>query len=56
MSDQNDQFKITVEERNLLDFFRDTLKWGRATVVVKRGQPVFVKMAYKDVKLDVKLD
>jgi len=43
---------LTLEEKKLLSFFRDTLQWGEAHVIVKRGIPVFVKIAFKDVKLD----
>jgi len=44
--------KVTLEERRLLDFFRNELKFGEATVIVKRGAPVFVKQAIKEIKLD----
>ncbi len=43
---------ITTQEEKLLNFFRDELQYGEARVVIKDGQPVFVRKAYRDVKLD----
>lgn len=43
---------VTPEERKLLDYFRDELQFGEAKVTVRRGLPVFVRVAFKDVKLD----
>ena len=43
---------VTPEERRLLDFFRDELQFGEAHVVVRKGIPVYVKHALREVKLD----
>ncbi len=43
---------LAPEERKLLDFFRDELIYGEAKVTVRRGLPVFVRVAMRDVKLD----
>ncbi|MFA5485408.1 MAG: hypothetical protein WC260_04145 [Candidatus Pacearchaeota archaeon] len=43
---------LTPQQERLLDFFEEELRYGEAAVVVKKGQPVFVRIAYKDVKLD----
>jgi hypothetical protein len=51
--DKKGEYRVlALEEKRLLDFFHNTLQWGEAHVIVKRGLPVFVKVAYKDVKLD----
>lgn len=57
MSEAQPQYKpeiktVALEERRLLDFFRDDLKFGEATVTVRKGLPVFVRVALKDIKLD----
>jgi len=44
--------KVTPEERRLLNFFRSELKYGEAHVIVKKGNPVFVKQAIMEIKLD----
>ena len=43
---------VTPEERRLLDFFRDDLQFGEAHVVVRKGIPVYVKHALREIKLD----
>jgi len=43
---------LTLQEERLLSFFRNELKYGEAQVIVRNGQPVFVRIAYRDVKLD----
>ena len=43
---------VTPEERRLLDFFRDELQFGEAHVVVRKGIPVYVKHALREIKLD----
>ncbi len=43
---------LSLQERTLLHFFRNELKYGEAQVIVRNGYPVFVRIAYKDVKLD----
>lgn len=43
---------LSAQEKNLLHFFRNELKYGEATVIIRNGQPVFVRVAYRDVKLD----
>lgn len=43
---------VTPEERRLLDFFRDELQFGEAHVIVKKGQPVYVRYAIRELKLD----
>lgn len=45
-------YPIWPEDRNLLDFFRSELVYGEATVTVRKGRPVFVRVAMRDVKLD----
>lgn len=44
--------ELADEEQNLLEYFRHELKYGEATVTVRRGLPVFIRVAQKDVKLD----
>ncbi len=46
------QQDISCQEAKLLDFFRHQLQYGEARVIVKDGQPVFVRIAFRDVKLD----
>lgn len=43
---------LTKQQEKLLEFFEDKLKYGEAQVIVKGGQPVFVRVAYRDIKLD----
>lgn len=43
---------LTLQEERLLSFFRNELKYGEAQVIVRNGQPVFVRIAYRDIKLD----
>jgi len=43
---------LAPEERRLLDYFREELKYGEAMVIVRNGLPKFVKVATKDIKLD----
>ena len=43
---------LTPQERKLLDVIKE-IDYGEIDkIIVKRGQPVFVKMATKDIKLD----
>ncbi len=42
---------VTPEERQLLDYFRDELKWGQVVVEVKDGVPSMIKRERKDIKL-----
>ena len=42
---------VTKEERKLLDYFRDELKWGEAVVAVKDRKPVMIKRERQDIKL-----
>jgi len=44
--------ELAPEEGKLLDFFRNELEYGEATVTVRRGLPVFVRVAMREVKLD----
>lgn len=50
--DKNQSYTTYPEERKLLDFFRNELVYGEATVIVRKGKPVFVQIARRDVKLD----
>lgn len=50
--DEKQSYPIWPEERRLLDFFRSELIYGEATVTVRRGRPVFVRVVMRDVKLD----
>ena len=43
---------LTKQQEKLLDFFENDLQYGEAQVIIKNGQPVFVRVAYRDVKLD----
>lgn len=45
-------WEISLQERKLLEFFRNQLQYGEAHVIVKKGQPVFVKQAIQEIKLD----
>lgn len=40
--------KLSIEERRLLDSLPD---WGEATVVMKNGIPVLLKLVREDIKL-----
>ena len=43
---------LSPQERKLLDIIRE-LDYGEIEkIIVKRGEPVFVKLATKDIKLD----
>jgi len=44
--------QLSIEEENLLLFFRQDLKYGEARVIVKNGQPVNAWYVLKNVKLD----
>ena len=46
------QEELRPEEKRLLDFFRKELQYGEVIVIVKRGLPVFIRQAIKEVKLD----
>jgi len=47
-----ERIALTLQEKSLLEFFRNELKYGEARVIVKNGQPVNVWHALKNVKLD----
>lgn len=53
MSEEQAKYNaISPQERRLLDIIKE-LDYGEIEkIIVKRGEPVFVKMATKDIKLD----
>jgi hypothetical protein len=46
------KIELTAQERRLLEFFRNQLQYGEACVIVRKGQPVFVKQVIQEIKLD----
>ena len=53
MSEEQAKYNaLSPQERKLLDIIKE-LDYGEIEkIIVKRGEPVFVKMATKDIKLD----
>ncbi len=53
MSEEQAKYNaISPQERKLLDIIKE-LDYGEIEkIIVKRGEPVFVKVATKDIKLD----
>jgi CBS domain containing-hemolysin-like protein len=53
MSEEQAKYEaISPQERKLLDIIKE-LDYGEIEkIIVKRGEPVFVKVATKDIKLD----
>lgn len=46
------EVELTPQEKRLLDYFRHDLQYGEVVIIVKRGQPVFIRQVMKEVKLD----
>jgi len=44
--------EVSPEEQKLLNYIRHDLQFGEATITARRGLPVFIKVATKDIKLD----
>lgn len=51
-SREEEKVELTRQEKRLLNYFRNDLQYGEVIVIVKRGQPVFIRQAIKEVKLD----
>jgi len=51
-SREEEKMELTRQEKRLLNYFRNDLQYGEVIVIVKRGQPVFIRQAIKEVKLD----
>jgi hypothetical protein len=49
---EKQEVELTPQEKRLLDYFRHDLQYGEVVIIVKRGQPVFIRQAMKEVKLD----
>lgn len=46
------EVELTPQEKRLLNYFRHDLQYGEVVIIVKRGQPVFIRQTMKEVKLD----
>jgi hypothetical protein len=49
---EKQEVELTPQEKRLLDYFRHDLQYGEVVIIVKRGQPVFIRQVMKEVKLD----
>ena len=53
MSEEQAKYEaISPQERKLLDIIKEIDYGEIEKIIVKRGEPVFVKVATKDIKLD----